>query len=152
MFTTCVLIYYTFPKGQIAVVRHAMSKAYKLRCQLLERMRSNFAAGRIAGSSPLLGITNSNDKELLSFNYSQDQEDGQATDTSFLITITEAQRLDPDFGAAIDEALPSEEIEEFGFDSIETCLMLILIREKYKSQSRWRRFLNVVQIEPYVLL
>lgn len=129
-----------------------MSKAYKLRCQLLERMRSNFAAGRIAGSSPLLGITNPNDTNVLSFTYSLDQEDGQATDTSFLITLSEAKRLDPDFGAVIDEALPSEEIEEYGFDSVETCLMLILIRERYKPQSRWRRFFNVVQNEPYVLV
>jgi hypothetical protein len=129
-----------------------MSKAYKLRCQLLDRMRSNFASGRIAGTSPLLGITNPDDKDLLSFNYSQVQSDGQTPDTSFLITIAEAQRLDPDFGSALDEGLPSDEIEELGFDSMETFLMLILIRERYKPQSRWRRFLNVVQIEQYVLI
>jgi hypothetical protein len=77
-----------------------------------------------------------------------DPETESKPENNVLLTVDEALRLDEEFQNALDAGFPDESAnkeEEEEEDHNEITMMLILIRERYKKQSRWRRFLNIVQ-------
>jgi len=137
-----------YRKGQLVVTGDAANTVTKLRLKLAARMRSNFGSGHIAHNAPFLRISNKDDQDILSSSYMGDPETESKPENNVLLTVDEALRLDEEFQNALDAGFPDESAnkeEEEEEDHNEITMMLILIRERYKKQSRWRRFLNIVQ-------
>ncbi|KAG2182609.1 hypothetical protein INT44_005588 [Umbelopsis vinacea] len=136
--------------GQLRVTTAAKASVAHTQKQLMERMQSNFRRGQIATTWPFLGILNPEDSEILSKSYKDQMETTESLENSILLTVEEAFRLDEDFATAVQEGYPRESIDpsdEEAPDFEGIYMMLVLIRERSKAQSKWRRFLNQIPAE-----
>lgn len=130
-------------KGQIIILDVASTNVWHMKQKLLARMQSNFRSGRIAKTAPFLRILNQDEQELLSPSYKDDPETETKPVNNIMITVKEALRLDEEFAEALKEGYPRESIPDD--DEPVNTMLLVLIREKFKQQSRWRRFLDTAQ-------
>lgn len=128
----------------------AQASVAHIQKQLMERMQSNFRRGQIAKTWPFLGILNPDDSDILSKSYKDQAQSEEKLENNVLLTVEEAFRLDEDFANALQEGYPRESADP----SDEECpdyegiyMMLVLIRERSKAQSKWRRFLNQIPAE-----
>ncbi|CAO3664498.1 unnamed protein product [Umbelopsis ramanniana] len=136
--------------GQLRVTTAAQASVAHIQKQLMERMQSNFRRGQIAKTWPFLGILNPDDSDILSKSYKDQAQSEEKLENNVLLTVEEAFRLDEDFANALQEGYPRESADP----SDEDCpdyegiyMMLVLIRERSKAQSKWRRFLNQIPAE-----
>jgi hypothetical protein len=117
------------------------------------RMKVNFRRGRIANVWPFLRILNPDDNDVLSPSYKYEIEVEENVENNVLLTVDEAFRLDEEFAKALQEGYPRDSVdpsdeEEPDYEGI--YMMLVLVRERSKAQSKWRRFLSHIPEEMQV--
>ncbi|KAH8552248.1 hypothetical protein BGW37DRAFT_491184 [Umbelopsis sp. PMI_123] len=139
--------------GQLRVSTAAKQFVAHTQQKLMGRMKVNFRRGRIANVWPFLRILNPDDNDVLSPSYKYEIEVEENVENNVLLTVDEAFRLDEEFAKALQEGYPRDSVdpsdeEEPDYEGI--YMMLVLVRERSKAQSKWRRFLSHIPEEMQV--